>query len=95
MAKKALINREAKRVALAKKYAAKRAAIFAVINDSSATDEERFEARLKLQAIPRNAAPVRQRVAVLSPVVRVVPSVNSAWAVSRSVKLPCVAKSRV
>ena len=61
MAKKALINREAKRVALAKKYAAKRAAIFAVINDSSATDEERFEARLKLQAIPRNAAPVRQR----------------------------------
>ena len=37
MAKKALINREAKRVALAKKYAAKRAAIFAVINDANAT----------------------------------------------------------
>lgn len=61
MAKKALINREAKRVALAEKYAAKRTAIFAVINDSNATDEERFEARLKLQAIPRNASPVRQR----------------------------------
>lgn len=61
MAKKALINREAKRVALAKKYAAKRAAIFSVINDSNASDEERFEARLKLQAIPRNASPVRQR----------------------------------
>lgn len=61
MAKKALINRDAKRVALAKKYAAKRAAIFAVINDSQATDEARFEARLKLQSIPRNAAPVRQR----------------------------------
>ena len=57
MAKKALINREAKRVALAKKYAAKRAAIFEVINNASATDEERFEARLKLQSIP----PVRQR----------------------------------
>ncbi|KPN71617.1 30S ribosomal protein S14 [Neisseria sp. 83E34] len=61
MAKKALINREAKRIALAKKYAAKRAAIFAVINDAQAADEERFEARLKLQTIPRNAAPVRQR----------------------------------
>ncbi len=61
MAKKALINREVKRVALAKKYAAKRAAIFAVINDAGASDEERFAARLKLQAIPRNAAPVRQR----------------------------------
>ncbi|MDO4693413.1 MAG: 30S ribosomal protein S14 [Eikenella sp.] len=61
MAKKALINREAKRAALAKKYASKRAAIFAIINDAAATDEERFEARLKLQSIPRNAAPVRQR----------------------------------
>ena len=47
MAKKALINREAKRVALAKKYAAKRAAIFAVINDAGVSDKERFEARLK------------------------------------------------
>ncbi|HRM21850.1 MAG TPA: 30S ribosomal protein S14 [Neisseria sp.] len=61
MAKKALINRELKRAALAKKYTAKREAIFAVINDTSVSDEDRFEARLKLQAIPRNASPVRQR----------------------------------
>lgn len=61
MAKKALINREVKRVALAKKYAAKRNAIFAIINDIASSDEERFQARLKLQSIPRNAAPVRQR----------------------------------
>ena len=61
MAKKALINREVKRVALARKYAAKRAAIFSVIHNMDATDEERFEARLKFQSIPRNAAPVRQR----------------------------------
>ena len=47
MAKKALINRELKRQALAKKFAAKREAIFAVINDANATEEERFEARLK------------------------------------------------
>ena len=45
MAKKALINREAKREALAKKYAAKREAIFAVIDDASVSPEERFEAR--------------------------------------------------
>ena len=61
MAKKALVNREIKRVALAKKYAAKRAAIFRIINNANVTNEERFEARLKLQSIPRNAAPVRQR----------------------------------
>ena len=48
-------------VALAKKYAAKRAAIFKIINNANVTNEERFEARLKLQSIPRNAAPVRQR----------------------------------
>lgn len=61
MAKKSLINRNHKRVLLAKKYEAKRKAIFAIIDDVNSTDEERFQARLKLQAIPRNAAPVRQR----------------------------------
>ena len=33
----------------------------AVINNASLSDEERFEARLKLQQLPRNASPVRQR----------------------------------
>lgn len=61
MAKKSLINRDLKRLAMAKKYAAKREAIMAVINDSNATPEEKFEARLKFQTIPRNAMPVRQR----------------------------------
>ena len=42
MAKKAIINREAKRVALAKRYSQKRAAIFAIINDSNATDSEKI-----------------------------------------------------
>ena len=36
-------------------------AIQATINDSKLTDEERQEARLKLQQLPRNASPVRQR----------------------------------
>ena len=61
MAKLSLINREKKRADLVKKYAAKYAALKAIIADSSKTDEERYEARLKLQALPRNANPTRQR----------------------------------
>jgi small subunit ribosomal protein S14 len=61
MAKLALINREEKRVKLAAKFAAKRADLIAKINDSKLSDEERMEARLKLQQLPRNAAPTRQR----------------------------------
>ena len=61
MAKLALINRDEKRRAMVEKYAAKRADLEAVINDVSRSDEERFEARLKLQALPRNSSPVRLR----------------------------------
>ena len=61
MAKLALINREQKRVDLANKFAAKRASLKAIIDDQSKTEEERYEARLKLQALPRNSAPTRQR----------------------------------
>ena len=61
MAKLALINREQKRADLVEKFAAKRAALKAIIDDQSKTEEERYEARLKLQALPRNSAPSRQR----------------------------------
>lgn len=61
MAKLALKNREAKRAKLVAKYAAKRAELIAVINDASLTDDERMDARIKLQQLPRNASPVRQR----------------------------------
>jgi small subunit ribosomal protein S14 len=61
MAKLALINREQKRADLVEKFAAKRAALKAIINDQAKTEEERYEARLKLQALPRNSAPSRQR----------------------------------
>jgi len=59
MAKKSLINRELKREQLVAKYAAKRQALVAVVNDQSVSEEERFQARLKLQALPRNANPTR------------------------------------
>ena len=61
MAKLALINREDKRAKLVAKFAAKREQWMSVINNASLSDEERFEARLKLQQLPRNASPVRQR----------------------------------
>jgi len=61
MAKMALINREKKRRATVKKYAAKRTEILAAIANTELSEEERFAARLKLQALPRNASPVRLR----------------------------------
>ena len=61
MAKLSMINRDVKRVKIAEKFAAKRAALKAIIEDSSKTDEERYEARLKMQQLPRNASPTRQR----------------------------------
>jgi small subunit ribosomal protein S14 len=61
MAKLALINREDKRRALVAKYAKKREALLAIIDDASLSDAERYEARLKLQKFPRNASPSRLR----------------------------------
>jgi len=61
VAKLALINREVKRAKLAKQYDAKRTALKAIIDDQSKSDEERYAARLKLQQLPRNANPTRQR----------------------------------
>jgi len=61
VAKLSLINRDIKRAKLAQKYAAKRAALKTVIADMSKTDEERYQARLQLQQLPRNANPTRQR----------------------------------
>lgn len=61
MAKTSLINRNLKRQTLVKKFAEKRKNLLATINDNSLADEERFQARLKLQNLPRNSSPVRLR----------------------------------
>jgi small subunit ribosomal protein S14 len=61
MAKLAVINRQAKREALVKKYAEKRKQLLSIVQDSKATDEAKDEARAKLQALPRDASPVRLR----------------------------------
>jgi len=61
VAKVSLINREKKRASLVKKYQPKRDALKSLIDDQSKSDEERYEARLALQQLPRNANPTRQR----------------------------------
>ncbi|MDD5390823.1 MAG: 30S ribosomal protein S14 [Gallionellaceae bacterium] len=61
MAKLALINREAKRRATVKKFAAKRVALKAIIKDVNLDDSARMDARLKLQTLPRNASESRLR----------------------------------
>lgn len=61
MAKRSIINREEKRAKMVAKFAAKRTELFAAINDSRLSDEERMEARQKLQQLPRDSSPSRQR----------------------------------
>jgi small subunit ribosomal protein S14 len=61
MAKLCMTEREIKRRKTVEKYKAKRKALNEIINNSSATNEERMEARLKLQNLPRNSSPVRLR----------------------------------
>jgi len=62
MAKKSSIERDKKRTRLANKYAAKRAALKAEAKDEDLSPEDRFNARIKLAQLPRNSAPVRQRL---------------------------------
>jgi small subunit ribosomal protein S14 len=61
MAKKSAINRNDRRKALVKKFAARRAKLKAIALDSNLPLEERFRARIKLAALPRNSAANRVR----------------------------------
>lgn len=59
MAKKSMLQREIKREKLVKRYAAKRAKLKEIIRNPNSTDQERDDAQLKLQALPRNSSAVR------------------------------------
>ena len=61
MAKTSSIEKNNRRAKLAKRFAAKRAALKAVTKDESAPMETRFAAQLKLAALPRNSSPGRVR----------------------------------
>lgn len=59
MAKKSMVNREVKRAKLVKQYAARRAALKAIIEDQSRPMEDRFKATMKLAELPRNSSATR------------------------------------
>ena len=61
MSKLVLKLRDQNRRKTVKKFAAKRAELMSLINDQKLSPEDRYEARLKLQKLPRNSSPVRLR----------------------------------
>ena len=62
MAKKSAIERDKKRTRLAKQHAGRRERLKEAAKDPALSPEDRFNARLKLAQLPRNSAPVRQRL---------------------------------
>jgi small subunit ribosomal protein S14 len=61
MAKKSSIENNKRRQKLVKKFAGRRERLLAVANDEGKAMDERFEARLKLAALPRNGSKTRVR----------------------------------
>ena len=60
MAKTSMINRDLKRTKLVNKYAAKREALKKIISSQDASYEEKMDAAVKLQKLPRDSSPSRQ-----------------------------------
>ncbi len=61
MAKVSMVEREKKRARAVKKYAKKRAELKEIIRNPNSSDEERWEAQMSLQKLPRDSSPVRSR----------------------------------
>ena len=61
MAKNSMKARDVKRAKLVEKFAAKRSELKAIIKDVNTSDEDRWAAVLKLQELPRDSSPSRQR----------------------------------
>jgi small subunit ribosomal protein S14 len=61
MAKTSMVNRETKRAKLVKKFAAKRDALKKIVSNPTASYEEKMDAAVKLQKLPRDSSPARQR----------------------------------
>src|ERR1700743_135323 len=61
MAKLSSINKNERRKAMSKRYAAKYAKLKAIADDESLDEGERWVARLKMAELPRNANPTRVR----------------------------------
>ncbi len=61
MAKKSSVNKNERRRKMVKQYATRRAALKKTASDQTVSIEERFQAQIKLAALPRNSARVRIR----------------------------------
>ena len=61
MAKKSMVARENKRARMVARYAEKRAALKAILKDVNASEDEKWDAQIALQKLPRDASPVRQQ----------------------------------
>ena len=61
MAKTCMVEREKKRAKIVKKYATKRAELKAIVLSPKSSYEEKMDAQTKLQKLPRDASPSRQR----------------------------------
>src|SRR5450432_1818729 len=61
MAKTNMIERDKRRVLAAKKYATQRAKLKEAIRSPKSSPDERIAAQARLQALPRDASPTRQR----------------------------------
>lgn len=61
MAKKSMIAREKKRASMVARYAEKRSALKAILNDANASDDDKWDAQVALQKLPRDASPTRQQ----------------------------------
>jgi small subunit ribosomal protein S14 len=61
MAKTSMIERETKRAKTVKKFATKRAELKETIRNPASTEEQVWEAQIKLQKQPRDASAARQR----------------------------------
>jgi small subunit ribosomal protein S14 len=61
MAKKSMIAREHKRARMVAKFADKRAALKVILSDVNASDEDKWDAQVALQKLPRDSSPVRKQ----------------------------------
>ena len=61
MAKTNMVEREKRRAKIAKKYAARRAQLKELIRSPRTSADDRAAAQVKLQSLPRDASPSRQR----------------------------------
>ena len=61
MAKSCMVNREIKRMRMVNKFSSKRTELKAIVKNTSLSDDERRDAREKLNKLPRDANPIRMR----------------------------------